>query len=202
MSVTAVVTGGYGSFGSVALVVTAGYLAGGQVVAAEVRPGLGGGGKIHRWRSQARSTGGQWVKVDQETPLQRERRIAAEREERYRAHRALVDAELERARSAPEPPREAPKPPATVHYRGVVAAEGGVFVSGGAVALRQEAHLAVVTTGLVEVTSGVVQLQFRSAVDNLRQDKADLDAQITQLQAELVRVKRNVEALEILLLAA
>ena len=217
MSIATVVTGGYGTFGSVNLVVTHGYSLTEVVVEPEVPvPQTGGGGgaipsraqrrrlQQAQRRSTRRATPGYWVRVDDEDT----KRQVAELEEARRKLdliHARVDVVSDVTVRVTSKPVDVTKPLAPVEVQGRVTGR----VTAKAVDILDHVCVRIESAVLVECVTRDVAVLDRTPFETARHDNARLSQEIAaarvekdKLVAELGKARRDREALELLLLAA
>ena len=162
----------------------------------------GGGGGSHPSRSsrrrppRSRVSYGAWVQVDDEdTRREREeredqrKRAVAEEVRRSLARLAEIEHEREEARK--------------VHTVVAFEAAGKVEVRSGELAFELIPAIALVGGGIVETGSGALAVVVRDPEQTRQRDStAALVTEMAEMRKQMLRMKRNMDVLEVLMLAA
>lgn len=176
-----------------------------DVVVPQPQPQTGGGGgggssRRRRSSSSARSNprvyGGDWVRVDDDDTRR-------EREEREAQRKQAVAEEIQRSLARLDEIEQERKRAAEVHAVVDLGGKGKVAVGSGSLEFEVTPCIAIASGGLVEAGSGSIAFEIRDArLTGLYESNAALASELETLRAEKRRMKRDMEALEVLMLAA
>lgn len=162
------------------------------VVQPQPASGGGGGSMVVGRRKPASRSGssGRWVRVDDDDTRR-------EREEREQQRKRAVAEEVQRSLQRLEEIRRAV--PSIVEFESA----GGVGIGGSDASLNALYILEIGGGGLVEIGSGSVALVHRDPIQTSQHDEsARLSAELVAMRKKLQVMERNMQVLEVLLLAA
>ena len=169
------------------------------VVQPQPQSGGGGGGSPRSSRRRplrSRRSYGAWVRVDDEDTRR-------EREEREDQRKRAVTEEVRRSLARLAEIEQERKEARKVHAVVVFETAGKVEVRSGELAFELIPAIALVGSGIVETGSGALAVVVRDQEQTRQHDStASLVTEMAEMRKQLLRMKRNMDVLEVLMLAA